>query len=384
MSFFSPLATYCKQTFRPVKAQLYKLLKADPQNAWSKWVQKWSQFTINDLVGSNLEEVLVKLKETGTYEPSDEIELSSLSGLIPWSCDAAIGFTSLNNGIPVDMPLIEILRFDVGKQFNEHMYTIQGGFETLPWAFLKQNHEGWNTEVELSKNIVFGITVDEIQYSADSVTVLCHSGTDQKKYHGDMVIVTVPLNTAQRISFSPALPEKYNELMSNMYKVPVTKILLQCRTRFWEAEGIQGGSTSTDIPIRSIAYPSNPGLRIPIGDRAGILMTYCYKDDALHFDSRTEEDAIAEAVEQVSTIHPEIKESFETGVVQSWGNEPSTQGGFCMFISKQHLAQEIFFYPHQTVYFCGDAISNCIWIQGAILSGLRAAYQVFVRNELHN
>ena len=72
-----------------------------------------------------------------------------------------------------------------------------------------------------------------------------------------MVIVTVPLNIAQQINFSPALPEKYNEIMSDIYKVPATKILLQCRTRFWEAEGIQGGSTSTDLPIHSIIYPSN-------------------------------------------------------------------------------------------------------------------------------
>ena len=60
-------------------------------------------------------------------------------------------------------------------------------------------------------------------------------------------------------------------------------------------------------------------------------MVYASDNSCLHFDSKTEEGAVAEAVEKISAIHPEIKESFETGVIQSWGNDPSAQGAFFLF-----------------------------------------------------
>ena len=130
-----------------VKAQLFKFLKSDPLNGWSKWILKWSKFTLNDLMRSTLDEVLLKLKETGAYEPSDETELSSLSGLIPWSSDAVSGFRALNFDISLaTRPLIEFLRFDVGKYLNEQMYTIQGGPDKLPQAFLGKNVQGRNTD----------------------------------------------------------------------------------------------------------------------------------------------------------------------------------------------------------------------------------------------
>ena len=43
-------------------------------------------------------------------------------------------------------------------------------------------------------------------------------------------------------------------------------------------------------------------------------------------------------------------------------------------------------YPYQSIYFCGEALSytNGL-IEGALESDMRAAYQLFVRNEtLHS
>ena len=366
--------------------QLYKFLETDPLNAWSKWIQKWSKFTIYALLRSSLEEIITLLKESETYKSSDETDLKSLSGLLPWSVDAVTGLATLSGNINFfDVSVPEFLRGEFGKYFNGPMHTFKDGLETLPLSFMEKNRWGWNEEVDLSQNVKFGVTVDEIQYLNDSVTVLCHNETNKKaeEYNGDRVIVTVPLNITRQIKFTPPLPKKYYKAMTNIHQAPSTKILLQCRTRFWEAQGIQGGATATDLPISLIVYPSNPGFEIPMSQR-GILMCYSTSDNAMLFGSRTHEDAIAEAIKEVATIHPEIEQYFEVGAVQSWNDDPSAQGAFCVLKPEQDLAKEILLYPHQSVYFCGEALSNCnAWIQGAILSGMRSAYQLFARNELN-
>ncbi len=362
-------------------------MKTDPVNAWSKWIKKWYKFSPYSLLRSSFEEIMTSLKESGTYEPSDETDLKPLSSLLPWSVDAVVGYSTLSGNVNLsEVSLPEFLRVDLGKYFSGPMYTFEHGLEMLPLSFMEGNDWGWNKEVDLSQNIKFGVTVDEIQYSNDSVTVLCHNETTKKaeRFTSDSVIVTVPLNIARQIKFIPPLPKKYYKAMANIYQAPAAKVLLQCRSRFWEANGIQGGSTKTDLPICTIVYPSNPGFKIPISER-GILVCYSFSDNAILFGSRTKEDAIAEAIKEVATIHPEIEQYFEVGAVQSWSNDPSAQGALCLLKPEQELAKEILLYPHQSIYFCGEALSNCNgWIQGAILSGLRSAYQLFVRNELDN
>ena len=95
------------------------------------------------------------------------------------------------------------------------------------------------------------------------------------------------------------------------------------------------------------------------------------------------EKAITEAVEEVAEIHPEITKEFEVGVVQSWYDDLSAQGGFCLLNPEQYIVVKgLMMFPYQSIYFCGEALSNANgWIQGALESGLRAAYQLFVRNE---
>ena len=46
---------------------------------------------------------------------------------------------------------------------------------------------------------------------------------------------------------------------------------------------------------------------------------------------------LAEAVEQIGEIHPEIKKEFEVGAVQAWYDDPSAQGAFCFLKPKQYI-----------------------------------------------
>ena len=75
---------------------------------------------------------------------------------------------------------------------------------------------------------------------------------------------------------------------------------------------------------------------------------------------------------------------FEVGGVQSWYDDPTAQGAFCMLKPYQirNTARQLM-YPtgENKLYFAGEALSYCNgWIQGALESGLRAAYQFYARN----
>ena len=158
--------------------------------------------------------------------------------------------------------------------------------------------------------------------------------------------------------------------------------MLQCRRRFWQDEGIQDGFNKTNMPIGQFHYPSNPEFKIP-NDERGILISYTWKIEVLLFGSQTPEKALSEAVEEIAKIHPQITKEFEVGVVQSWYDDPSTQGAFCLLNPDPYVAvRGLMMFPYQSIYFCGEALSYTNgWIQGALESGLRAVYQLFVHNE---
>ena len=113
-------------------------------------------------------------------------------------------------------------------------------------------------------------------------------------------------------------------------------------------------------------------------------MVYTWKAEALLWGALTEDQAIMLAVNQIDEIHPHIdtKALFQVGKRQAWASDPTTLGAFVHlepreYISVMYLMQN----PWKNVYFAGEAISFANgWIQGALESGLRAAYQLFAND----
>ena len=369
---------------KPVTDQLRKWLKDDPCGAWRRWVRKWSVFSARDFLRSNYEELILKLKKAGQYNVREDVEdLAPLKNLLPWPIDAVIGFGAITYTLSLDISLVDWLRYELGQWWVDPMYTFEEGMQMLPLAFEKKNEHGWNKDVNLSKNIQFGVVAREIHYDECGVKVVCHNHTTKKdqEFIGDMVIITLPVNILRQMIFNPALPYSMHKAIDNISYSPSTKIMLQCKEQFWQEDGINGGFSKTTMPIGQLHYTSNPDFGVPKDER-GILMCYTWKQEALLFGSQTAESAIAEAVEEISLIHPKIYDYFEVGAVQAWYDDPSSQGAFCFPKPEEYIAQQLLYYPHKTVYFCGEALSTSNgWIQGALVSGLRAAYELYIRNE---
>lgn len=154
------------------------------------------------------------------------------------------------------------------------------------------------------------------------------------------------------------------------------KIGIEFTSRFWEREGLFGGKTVTDLPIRSTYYPSH-GLGTP--GRAALLASYTWEDDALPWDSITQEERIYFALKNLATIHgDQIYREFVTGTSYSWAQDPFACGALALFKPGQRAALHPYTAtPEGRVHFAGEHTTLTHgWIQGAIESGIRVAFAV--------
>ena len=329
------------------------------------------------------------------------IGLDELDKLLPWPDAAVTAYSVFSYTVALDQSLVEYLREQMGQWWSPNMHRIEGGMSRLPEAFA----------AGLKDNITLNFTVSEIVYDSPEDDMHRkvfvkgyrregHGKTSKCMVEGHAVIVTTPINILRQIDFVPLkieplqvktsvkpttpLPNRFFKAIEDIWYGPSTKIMIQSKTRFWETKyGLQGGFTKTNLPIGQIHYPSNPGLSsIPSDIKEGILLCYTWKSEALMFGALEKDIAIKEAVEQISQIHPEMEKQFDFGAIEAWYNEPSAQGAYALLKPRQYQHVKWLMYPWRNLYFAGEAISFVNgWIQGALESGLRAAYQFYARNE---
>ena len=262
--------------------------------------------------------------------------------------------------------VVEQLREIVGRSF-EDMQEIAGGMDLLPDAFYQQ----------LKPNIRFGAEVTALEQDDDSVTVHYRGPVGRQSVSGDYAVCAIPFSVLRDIEvhgrpFSRPKQQAIRELNYNAS----SKILFQVRRRFWEQEdGIVGGTTTTDLAIRRICYPS---FSDPNDERGTLLASYTWGQDALRYGAMRAEQAIEQALEDVAKIHPTIVSEFEVGAVYNWYDDPWARGAFALFEPEQQTRMhETIITPEGRIHFAGEHTSLYhAWIQGALESGIRAAREV--------
>ena len=382
---------YYNHTTEVITEQLRVLLdgvtnQAEQATIWNEWIEAWSRFPLDGFLRSTREAIMQSIP------PNFRIGLDRLEKFLPWPDAAITAYSTFSYTQQLDQSLVEYLRDQLGNWWSPDMHHISGGMSKLPEAF----------ECCLKDCIIKNFTVTEIKYNSlagdlhREVVVVgykreCPSKISCCSIKGNAVIVTTPVNILRQIKFVAAdpqltkpLPKRFYKAIENIWYGPSTKIMIQSKTRFWETKyKLQGGFTKTDLPIGQLHYPSNPGFSsIPVNIKEGILLCYTWKSEALMFGALEPHIAIAEAVRQIAEIHPEINDEFNYGAIEAWYNEPSAQGAYALLKPRQFHNVMWLMYPWENLYFAGEAISFAAgWIQGAMESGLRAAYQFYARNE---
>lgn len=262
--------------------------------------------------------------------------------------------------------VIEQLREIVGRAF-EDMQEIVGGFDLLPNAFYEQ----------LKPEVRFGANVHALEQDESSVTVRFKTEAGRFTETGDYAVCAIPFSILRDVEVTPSWSREKQKAIRELNYNPSTKILFQTKTRFWErTDGIVGGTTTTDLPIRRICYPSHPPD--PGDPRGTLLASYTWGQDALRWGGMDEETRLEEALEDVAKVHPEIREEYEVGATHAWYNDRWARGAFALFEPEQETRlQKHITQPEGRVRFAGEHCSLWhAWIQGALESGIRAAKEI--------
>ncbi|PGW28285.1 flavin monoamine oxidase family protein [Bacillus cereus] len=268
------------------------------------------------------------------------------------------------------MSLIEVLREMIFFTSTTKYYEITGGMDALPKAFLPQ----------LNENIFMQYKVEKIIQDDNNVTIQVKHEQTLEKYTvtGDIAIVTIPFSALRFVEIQPYHLFSYykRRAIRELNYIASTKIAIEFKSRFWERMGQFGGKSITDLPIRFTYYPSY-GLHTP--GPSVILASYTWADEALTWDSLPNSERIRYALKNLAEIYGDIVYSeFVTGASFSWSQNPYSCGAFTAFESGQEL--ELFPYitpPSGKVHFAGEHTTLTHgWMQGAIESGIRVAYEV--------
>ena len=285
-----------------------------------------------------------------------------------WSEGAieAFGLLSFQEAL-MNSSFLELLREEVTRCYVD-LTEIDGGMDRLPHAFLPV----------LGNRIRFGARMIALDQDESSATVHYQTPAGRFRETGDYVIVTVPFAVLRHVETMKPFSSAKQRAIRQLHYDASAKILLQCRRRFWEEDdGIVGGGTATDLPIRALYYPDH-GRET---GRGVLLASYTWSEDAQRWGSLAASDRIVQALENVALIHPQVTQEFEVGASYMWHHDEFAGGAFALFDpGQQTRLYDAIVTPEGRIHFAGEHASLAhAWIQGAIESGLRATLEILAR-----
>ncbi|MCI0354457.1 MAG: FAD-dependent oxidoreductase [Acidobacteria bacterium] len=255
--------------------------------------------------------------------------------------------------------VLDFLRDAASHEVNK-MFKIRGGNDLLPRAIAG----------ELSENIRYGAEVVRVEHDDKGVRAVFRQMGVNHTLAADAMIITLPFTVLRRLELAPRFSADKQRAIDELPYFSVSRVYLQTRTRFWEADGLNGFAT-TDHPMEiwSPAY----GEESP----RGILMGYMYEDLARRVAAMHPGERVTFGVEEMSKVFPGLREHLETGTSWCWDEHPWSRGALCLFTPGQFAYFPHIVKPEGRVHFAGEHTSPWPgWMQGAIYSGLRAAREV--------
>lgn len=268
-----------------------------------------------------------------------------------------------------------------------YVYEVPGGMEKLPQAFYNSLLSEEPKEYKnLSLNDLGKVTwkngawVRGI-YKANNEVILEYKDKDcgeYKKENFDYVVCAIPFATLRNVKINPLFSNRKMQAIREVNYDASQKTIFLCKERFWEKQGIVGGGSFTDLPIRTIWYPTNRNWQ---SKKGVIISSYNFTLDATRLGNLSNDARIEQIKRQVEQVHglenlylDDIVEDYKT---INYSNEPNFLGGFCYYFPQQ---KKLFSYASKTpeynnrVFFAGEHTSSThSWMQSALKSGMVAA-----------
>jgi monoamine oxidase len=201
---------------------------------------------------------------------------------------------------------------------------------------------------------------------------VCEHAAGRPTFTADRLICTIPFSVLGKINVTPAFSAAKRTAIRELPYTSIARVYLQSRKKFWAGEG-QALTANTDLPIMWCldATFSQRGTR-------GILESYMAGPSARQAAALTPEERLAFTLTEMDKVFPGIRAHYEGGTSYCWDHDRWAQGDYAWFKPGQVTTQ----LPHIAsvegrIHFAGEHASAWPgWMQGALVSGYRAAREV--------
>ena len=304
----------------------------------------------------------------------------------PWTYNETHAYGLLENQQSrLSASVLALLRECVGSPLDgsAQFYYLKGGMDQIPQWFQR----------ELREEVRFGACVEAMDQEPDGRVVVRYRTAAQTDaiVRADHLIITLPFTVLRHVEGADRFSSRKSRAIQALNYNAAGKVFLQCRRRFWEegAYPIQGGRSQTDMALRSVWYPQH-GRET---GRGVLMASYTWGSDAQRWEHLSEGERIRKAIEGVDKLHvgPDgqpfiIRENIvEVGASVMWQDHPFAGGAFALFNPRQERLHreairriEGLDAGPRRIHFAGEHTSPEYhrWIEGAVDSGLRAAWEV--------
>ncbi|MGE6299493.1 flavin monoamine oxidase family protein [Guptibacillus hwajinpoensis] len=309
--------------------------------------------------------------EYGEYSMGEFLQYNPLGKQLSLNAIRYIGVMLGIEGFP-EFSFTDILTDIIYPIFSKEIqfFQIDGGNDRLPYSFAN----------ELQSQIYLNQKVIKIKQSKRGVTVTTLNPKTNERYRvkGDLAIVTVPFSVLQFIDIAPynSVSFKKWQAIRELINVPAVKIGIEFRHRFWEKNNV--GNAISDLPTRFSYIPSEGiGSKGP----AVLLASYSWGEDAVLWGSLPQEELTRILLKDLAKIYgDEVYTEFIKAVPFNWSRNPYSAGCFTLFTpGQENNLGDIIKQSEGKLHFAGEHTSSFHgWMEGAIESGLRAAYEVYM------
>ncbi|MFC1408950.1 flavin monoamine oxidase family protein [Streptacidiphilus sp. N1-12] len=263
-------------------------------------------------------------------------------------------------------------------------WELEGGTDTLTTALAAPLRNDIRLGRRMTRLVQTGHGV-KVETTAESGSETSCDGAPVnpvETFTGDYAIVAIPFSALRFCTVEPAMSYPKRRAVTELHYDSATKVLLEFKTRFWEqgATGFTGGGCVSDSPSRFTYFPSHA----PDGSKGGVVLAaYTWSDDATRWDSLTEGERYAFALNDLERMFgPVVRKEFTgTGATQSWARARYALGEAVIFTPGQlHELHSASRTVEGRVHFAGEHTSlKPAWIEGALESGVRTFLEVHPR-----
>jgi monoamine oxidase len=245
---------------------------------------------------------------------------------------------------------------------STQLYKIQGGMDLLPRAMA----------AALGNIVQYSSSVVRVSRAAARLRIDYESNTQVKTVAASHVIFAIPLPTLRQIEILPRLSQRKERVIEEAAYAMSSRVLLQCRSRFWAAAGLNG-SARTDRATETwdCTYDQRASGR-------GILGATTNGAANQQMLAQGPDQSLALGVNLVADAFPEVRSQLEKSVVHQWAREQWSRGSFVAFRPGQmtSMMPEVI-RPEGRIHFAGEHTSSWMgWMEGALESGERAAREI--------